>query len=128
MKINNIEKFRQDIIAALNECYTAMGYESIGWSETVASEAVSAECCIYDYKSPKNECLALYNPIKVSHWTHTKYTNKELYIVVNEESTRIYSEGKNEYVLDNILFHEVYNNRLAYMVVLVNNINYLLDK
>lgn len=128
MKVNNIEKFRQNIINALKECYTVKEYQSIGLNEQSAHEAMQAECGIYDYKSPTMECIALYKPIEVSHWLYTSHSNKKLYMVVCEDSIRIYSENDKEYKLDNILFHEAYNNRLAYMVVLVNNINYLLDK
>lgn len=128
MKINNIEKFKQDIIAALEECYTVKEYQSIGLNEQSAYEAIQAECRIYDYKSPTMECIALYEPIEVSNWLYTSHSNKKLYMVVCEDSIRIYSESDKEYKLDNILFHEAYNNRLAYMVVLVNNINYLLNK
>jgi hypothetical protein len=125
MKIKNIDRFRNEIIGALNECYATRQYESTGFTEEAAKNALIAKCNIYDYKSARNECLALYNPIKVGIYHGCK--TPHAYLVADEACIRIYKDTEDEYILKNILFYEMYNNKLNLMVCIVNNINYILD-
>lgn len=125
MKINNMDKFRDNIAEALETTFAVTCYESIGKTQAAADDALEYTVNTYDYMNIPANCIGLYKPIRVYQYGHSK--EDCIYITFADYGIRFFFERENCFApYHNINFRE-YRNQLQLAIVITDIIRDMLN-
>lgn len=122
MKIKNVEKFRNDIYAAIKDAFL------FRWEEVEASEATwkgdntdfeesMKEFNHYDFTQGDYHLISLAQPLKI------KANGKVLYLTVDKDGVNFYKSEPDRFSYRGTLEAEPFQNRLGYVMYLASRIN-----
>ena len=125
MRINNVEKFRNDIYEALKDAWL--------WDKVETSEATwkgdfddykdsMKEYNHYEFEDGKPYLVSLAHPARIAEGENS------IYITVDSDGVTFYKSTEKQFVYKGCLDAGLYKNRISYVMALVDRINSKLNK
>jgi len=123
MKINNVEKFRNELYTAINDGIGFM-YEidtpSAIWKGSHADFVDSMkEHCWYDVADGDTKCISLPHPMIIRN------EGKTIYLTIDEDGAWFFENEPEQYVRNLHVDADFYKNKMSFAIRVTERINYL---
>ena len=120
MRINNVEKFRNEVYGAIEDAWL--------WDKIEKSAATwkgdfddykdsMTEYDHYEFEDGKPYLVSLAQPMRISEGENS------VYITVDKDGVTFYKSTEKQFVYKGCLDAGLYKNKMSYMMALVNRIN-----